>query len=224
MLEQEVLNSISYWKEFYKNVEPKKVTGKKISNKLFNEIALTLYNEDDFVYDFGAGDGWGLFELFFTKPYKEGIGSDTNYNAISLAAEIAKLSGFEHRIFFGLIDINAFQENVIQAIFSSNTLDVINDISLEETLKGFDKALKKEGKILISLNPYISKEQAKSYGWEEKSPNKYYVGDALVRFNRTNEEWINIFNKRFKVVKTGEWQKDDDEKDYIRRLFLLERK
>ena len=50
--------------------------------------------------------------------------------------------------------------------------------------------MKKGGKLLVKLNPYITDEQIEEYGIKKIGDN--LLDDGMILWNNTNEMWINI--------------------------------
>lgn len=208
-----------FWNKHFDDAAVK-IEGKFIDNKVFNNAVMSLYDEKGYVLDFGTGSGWGIFELYFTRNFYRGYGIDQSINAINYARECAKLSGLDNIIRFECDDMSAFKDDFFDAIFSVNTLDVVPLDITKEALSQFKRVLKPNGKLLISLNPYIDNELNKRLKLDYIGENMYTRDGILRALNLTNDEWINLFSKYFKVLEVHDYELSF-EKGYVRRMFIL---
>ena len=62
--------------------------------------------------------------------------------------------------------------------------------------------LKKGGKLLVKLNPYITDEQIEEYGIKKIGDN--LLDDGMILWNNTNEMWISIFQKKYSIIRYEE--------------------
>jgi arsenite methyltransferase len=80
--------------------------------------------------------------------------------------------------------------------------------------------LKKGGKLLVKLNPYITDEQIEEYGIKKIGDN--LLDDGMILWNNTNEMWISIFQKKYSIIRYEEIIYEE----YVQmnRMYLLERR
>lgn len=87
-------------------------------------------------------------------------------------------------------------------------------ISVLEEIK---RILKKNGKLLVKLNPFISDEQIEEYGIKKISGN--LLDDGMILWNNTNEEWEDILGARYSISDYVEIYYE--EYGQINRMYLL---
>ena len=76
---------------------------------------------------------------------------------------------------------------------------------------------KRNGKLLVKLNPYITDRQKEEYGIKTVSGN--LLDDGLLLWNNTNDEWENIFASRFSMIRYTEIYYEEYEQS--NRMYLL---
>ena len=82
------------------------------------------------------------------------------------------------------------------------------------------RILKKGGKLLVKLNPYITDEQIEEYGIKKIGDN--LLDDGMILWNNTNEMWISIFQKKYSIIRYEEIIYE--EYAQMNRMYLLERR
>lgn len=87
-------------------------------------------------------------------------------------------------------------------------------ISVLEEIK---RILKKNGKLLVKLNPFISDEQIEEYGIKKISGN--LLDDGMILWNNTNEEWEDILGAGYSISDYVEIYYE--EYGQINRMYLL---
>lgn len=80
--------------------------------------------------------------------------------------------------------------------------------------------MKKGGKLLVKLNPYITDEQIEEYGIKKIGDN--LLDDGMILWNNTNEMWISIFQKKNSIIRYEEIIYE--EYAQMNRMYLLERR
>lgn len=80
--------------------------------------------------------------------------------------------------------------------------------------------MKKGGKLLVKLNPYITDEQIEEYGIKKIGDN--LLDDGMILWNNTNEMWISIFQKKYSIIRYEEIIYEDYAQ--MNRMYLLERR
>ena len=76
---------------------------------------------------------------------------------------------------------------------------------------------KRNGKLLVKLNPYITDRQKEEYGIKTVSGN--LLDDGLLLWNNTNDEWENILSSRFSMIRYTEIYYEEYEQS--NRMYLL---
>mgnify|MGYP000948706310 FL=1 len=80
--------------------------------------------------------------------------------------------------------------------------------------------MKKGGKLLVKLNPYITDEQIEEYGIKKIGDN--LLDDGKILWNNTNEMWTSIFQKKYSIIRYEEIIYE--EYAQMNRMYLLERR
>lgn len=60
-----------------------------------------------------------------------------------------------------------------------------------------ERILKADGKVLVKLNPYITKEQIIEYNIKVIKDN--LLDDGLILLNSTTDEWTKLFKRKFDI-------------------------
>ena len=81
------------------------------------------------------------------------------------------------------------------------------------------RILKKQGKVLIKLNPYLTKEQIKE--WNIKVIKDNVLDDVLILWNNTTKDWEKIIGQYFDIKKKQNVYYE--EYDQYNRLFWTEK-
>ena len=193
------------------------------SVKLLN--AVSELGQCENVLDYGCGTAWGAI-VALKAGVKKVDAVDLGENIIDSAKFYAKLYNAEKGFNAFKVDetwLNEVENNTYDGVICSNVLDVVTeDISLS-IIKNLSRVLKKGSKAVVGLNFYMSEEKAKARGIELVDGNKLFQNGVLRLLSLSDEEWINIFSKYFKVIKLDHfaWEGEPVES---RRLFILEKK
>lgn len=99
----------------------------------------------------------------------------------------------------------------------SNILDNLIPSDAVKTLAEIKRVVKPGGKILVKLNPYITDEQIKE--WNIKIIEGNFLDDGLFLWNRTTDEWKELFKKYYRIISCKEIYYPEYEQ--YNRLFLL---
>lgn len=81
------------------------------------------------------------------------------------------------------------------------------------------RVLKKQGKVLIKLNPYLTKEQIKEWNIEVIKDN--VLDDGLILWNNTTKDWEKIIGQYFGIKKKQNVYYE--QYDQYNRLFWAEK-
>lgn len=221
---KEYKNALNFWNNFFVDKPVEKVADYTVGAKTLEDNLIKLA-ECGKILDFGCGAGWASMSLALLNA--EVLGVDQAPNSIEYAEKIKKASEIGDNLSFSVCDESFFKEckkGEFDGCFSSNVLDVVTDKVAIKILKGIKKAVKKQGKILIMLNPYLSAELLDKTGMQKIAENMYGKDGNLRCLNRRQNEWIELFEQYFTVCGYREFIFEDENKNYQRRLFWLENK
>lgn len=194
------------------------IPDKKESGNLTFDEGLNWVTKDSMtLLDFGCGSGTVLFlcSLYGTTSH---IGIDLSPQAIKNAnSRCSKMNTGEYTFICGGIEaLETIKEGTIDSVILSNIVDNLYPEDANKLLAETKKMLKKEGKVLIKLNPYLTQEQIDEYKIRVIKDN--LLDDGLILWNNTTKEWINIISQYFFI----EHFKDifyEEHKQY-NRMFL----
>ena len=79
------------------------------------------------------------------------------------------------------------------------------------------RILKKNGRILLKLNPYLTAEQIKAWNIRVISGN--LLDDGMILWNQTTEEWNDFLSARFQIVHYEDIYYE--EHNQYNRMYLL---
>lgn len=219
-MENEYKKLKEFWNEALKSDEDYKAEDKFLEDDRINKIFKKYINDNSEVLDFGCGSGWAIPEMYFTSKFKNAIGVDQSENAIKCAKRTAEISipdaGVEYTT-SSLKDLN----RKFDFIFSCNTLDVVPDEITIEMIENLRDSLKNDGKVLICLNPFFTKEELlEKLKMSKKEDHYYFINDVLRCNYKTVDEWVALFSEYFSVEEYGEFYISIEDK-YLRRYYLL---
>ena len=80
--------------------------------------------------------------------------------------------------------------------------------------------LKRGGKLLVKLNPFLSEKQIKE--WNIKTIEGNLLDDGLLLWNNTDAEWERLFKEKFSTVAKKEVYYKEAEQ--TNRMYLLLKK
>lgn len=116
-------------------------------------------------------------------------GIDISKEAILVAKEIqieGKTGNFDFTV--GEVEaLSTISDSSFDAIILSNVIDNLIPSDAIKVLSESKRILRKQGKILIKLNPYITEEQILE--WDIKIIEDNFLDDGLFLWNQTSEEW-----------------------------------
>ena len=220
--EYEILKS--FWDGAFSDMTVSPITSTFIEDPAFKETIAKYLRPHAMVLDYGCGPGWMLFELSLMEPLSFGMGIDTSKNAIDFATECASLSKTTNLSFHcGDESILAGKDDFFDFAISVNTLDVIPDFAIDSVLEAIYKAMKKDGILIVSLNPFFSEDDFRDKLKMDKQGHYYYKNGILRANDKTEEEWMAIFNKRFRFLEKKTCAFIEREKAYPRRMFILKK-
>ncbi len=213
-----------FWDNQFNNIEPIKIERKYFPDcEFFNQMKLMTPNKVN-VLDYGTGTGWALFDLYYVLDINHGVGIDTSINAINYDNACAKMSNMKNLEFIQG-DENKLDEfkDYFDFAVSVNTLDVVDDNTVEAILGKIKSALKKNAYFIVCINPDFPKEFiVEKLQMEIKG--HYYYKDGYLRCNyKTKEEWIETFSKYFEFVEYKVFNLGEFEKEMKRQAFVLKK-
>lgn len=223
-MESDYLKLKDFWNNYFQEIKSGEVLGKWVEDENFNGAIKKYIKEGSKVLDFGSGRGWGLIEIAYTVPILEGIGIDQSSNATISAQQTAEASKLNHLMFIAGDEetLNNYVD-YFDTIFSVNTFDVIPDDALEKIMLACKKSLKKDGYLLVSINPDFPVAFFEKNGYVIKD-GCIYKDDIFRGNNKTNDEWINYLSKYFDFVELITYALFEIEKTYPRRMLVFKKK
>ncbi|SHO51508.1 class I SAM-dependent methyltransferase [Anaerocolumna xylanovorans] len=191
---------------------------KSTGNDVFDRALDWLCQDTEAVLDFGCGHGTLIF-LCSIRGTKNHTGIDISDIAIRIA-EKRKLSTSNGTFAFidgGLEKLSDIQDSTFDAVILSNVVDNLYPEDARSLLLHINRILKTSGKVLVKLNPYITKEQMEEWGITVIKDN--LLNDGFYLWNNTTEEWRDILSAGFEITDYQEIYYP--EHDMYNRLFLL---
>ncbi len=227
---KEVLEMKSYeretdmWNKLFEEYQPLDLREIELKvEPMFDEALKLFASRTKRVLDFGCGTGDVSFQYLQYQPDHQIVGVDKAETGIKFAKETAKLSHYRRAHFFtgGEEFLDQFEKEEFDGIILSNVLDVMpKDVSSETMLK-LNSLLKHDGCWFIKMNPYYSKEELDSFGYQKKGGNLYEEEGILHLRQATSEYWKKHLSKFGEIVAYLEfqytWQKG------MNRLFVIKK-
>lgn len=162
-----------------------------------------LVKNNKSVIDFGCGNGKVL-----GRCLERGIefvhGIDICESGIEKAKNIMKESGYEKKSGFtvgGIENLDLFMPDAIDSAILFNILDNITPDDSMRVISKMNMIVKKDGKILIKLNPYIEKQQREKENFEELEEEFYKEESGLYLWNLNDEQFEEVIKPYFEIEK-----------------------
>ncbi|MEN6636490.1 MAG: class I SAM-dependent methyltransferase [Clostridiaceae bacterium] len=170
------------------------------------------------VLDFGCGNGTLLF-LCALRGTTNHLGIDLSQEAILCAKRKAERMSRGMFSFWqgGVEQLSKIADASFDAIILSNIIDNLYPEDANLLVDECARILQGSGKVLVKLNPHLSKEQIADWSIKEISGN--LLDDGLLLWNNTTEEWRDFFSSRFNILRENEVYYP--EHDQTNRLFYL---
>lgn len=214
---------LNFWDQAYAGHESSDVTKAwedLIPSKKQLE-ALRWLSDAKKILDYGCGQGWGAIAL--TKcGAKDVQGVEVSENAVASARALA--ATYKSNARFEAIDLGWLKKcpEAFDGLFCSNVLDVIPLEAAKEVLEGFAHIVQTGGKVVISLNFFMTPQDNPERHMTAKG--RYLYVDGVLRLScLTDDEWAQCFHEWFDVEKLEHYAWPG-EKAETRRLFYLKRK
>ena len=209
---------ITFWDQVFSEESdelPKEAT---IGNDTLDQALIWLCEGANRVLDFGCGNG-GLLFLCALRGTSDHFGIDLSQEAICCAkrkAERMRCGTFSFQQ-GGVEQLSMIANASFDAIILSNIIDNLYPEDANLLVDECARILKVSGKVIVKLNPYLSKEQIAEWNIKEISGN--LLDDGLLLWNNTTEEWRDFFSSRFTIFREGEVYYPEHEQ--TNRLFFL---
>lgn len=213
------------WNKIFEEYEPVDLRGINLSvEPMFDEALMEFSDRTNNVLDFGCGTGDISFQCLQYHPEHHITGIDRAARGIAFAKETAQISDYQNvRFFFGGDELlEQFQRGGFDGIIISNVLDVMPKEVSKETVHRLDRLLADGGYWFVKMNPYYSKEELASFGYEKKGDNLYEEEGVLHLRQSTTDYWKKQFSKLGKIKTYLEFQYPWQEG--LNRLFVIEKK
>lgn len=207
-----------YWDKIFKDTEITTISSKSIGHDDLDEALDWLCQDSVSILDFGCGSGIWLFKCSF-RGTKTHLGIDISEEGIKVARELQKVNKKETFNFTagGVEKLESVAGGSFDGVILSNVIDNLIPSDAIKALEEVKRILKRNGKLLVKLNPFITDEQIKE--WNIKIIDKNFLDDGLYLWNQTTEEWTELFENYFSIVKYKEIYFPKYEQ--FNRLFLL---
>ncbi len=212
------------WNKIFEKYEPVDLRGSALSvEPMFDEALMEFADRTNRVLDFGCGTGDLSFQCLQYHPEHQITGVDKAEMGIAFANETAALSAYQNARFFigGEEFLEQFQKGEFDGIILSNVLDVMPKDVSGETVHKLDRLMMDGGYWFIKMNPYYSKEELASFGYEKKGGNLYEEEGVLHLRQSTTDYWKKQFSKLGKIKLYLEFQYPWQEG--LNRLFVIEK-
>ena len=179
----------------------------------------------DKVLDYGCGTGWASI-IIAKNGCKDVLAVDIGEHIKDTVNFYASI--FEVNDSLKVLSINpdwlkSVPSDTYDGIVCSNVLDVLPLETSIDIIKELARITKDNGKVIIGLNFYMSKEAASSRDMELVENKYLFVNDVLRLTSLSDEEWSNLFNLYFEIEKLDYFAWSNETKE-TRRLFILRKK
>lgn len=219
-MENQYKKCVEYWDTIFKKEGVKRTSGKETGNQVLDEGLAWITYDSETILDFGCGNGsiLCLCALYGTRVH---IGIDLSSKAIEKAKLKSEyMNTGEYQFFCGSIEeLNHIEDETVDAVILFNIVDNLYPEDGEKLLSEVHRVLKKQGKVLIKLNPYLTKEQIKEWNIEVIKDN--VLDDGLILWNNTTKDWEKIIGQYFGIKKKQNVYYE--EYDQYNRLFWAEK-
>ena len=209
---------IELWDDIFSKEETVLPKKRETGNVEFDKGLAWLTDGAVSVLDFGCGNGTALFlcNKYGTDTH---IGIDLSSQAINSAIKKSKQvkNGDFQFICGGIEALKSIQDESVDSVILSNIIDNLYPDEAISVLEEIRRILKKNGKLLVKLNPFITDEQIEEYGIRRISGN--LLDDGMLLWNNTNEEWADILEARYSISRYVEIYYEEYKQ--TNRMYLL---
>ena len=208
----------AFWNQVFSSENdalPKEAT---TGNDALDQALFRLCEGSQRVLDFGCGNGSMVF-FCAQNGTSEHIGIDLSGEAILCAKRKAEhmQRGTFSFLQGGVELLSSISDASIDAVILSNIIDNLYPEDAAILIDECARILKSAGRMLVKLNPYLTKEQIAEWSIKEISGN--LLDDGLLLWNNTTEEWRAFFSSRFTILRECEVYFPEHEQ--TNRLFCL---
>ena len=192
-------SSIDQWDNIFSAETPAFPQAQSSGNIVFDKALEWLTENTTSVLDFGCGNGIVLFlcALHGTTAH---IGIDLSAQAIRNAKAAACMApcGEFHFECGSLEALQRLASSSVDAVILSNIIDNLYPEDAASVLSEIKRILRKNGRILLKLNPYITEAQIEAWGIRVIDGN--LLDDGMILWNQTTEEWNAFLGAQFRIV------------------------
>ena len=232
MKNKDYLDLVEFWnnsfalseedKREFANINPEEdYKGLAPSQKQFD--ALVALSKQENILDYGCGTGWASI-IMAKNGAKKITAVDVASNSIEMLDCYAKAFKVEDIIKGIAIDENwlgSQKEETFDGLFCSNVIDVVPLEMAKDIVKNSERVVKKDARVIFSLNFYADPEAMKARGAEINGPH-VYINGVLRLTSLKDEEWLDIFKEFYEVEEVIYYAWPGEPKE-TRRLFILKK-
>ena len=209
---------LKYWNGVFSSENAPPLLSPKMGNDVLDRALDWLCMGAGTVLDFGCGNGACLYKCYL-RGTRRHIGIDLSDSAIKTAC--GRMGGCcEGEFDFRVGDVSALERipsKSADALLLFNIVDNLIPADSIILLENISRIAANGAKILIKLNPFITKEQIDS--WGIKVLEGGLLDDGLYLWNQTTESWKHLFENYFII--DGYEDVYYPEHDQYNRLFRL---
>ena len=189
---------ITFWDQVFSQESDALPNVATTGNDSLDRAIMWICKGTNRVLDFGCGNGSMLF-LCARNGTSEHIGFDLSQEAISCAKRKSKhvQSGTFTFQQGGVELLSAIPDASLDAIILSNIIDNLYPEDAVRLIGECARILKRNGKALVKLNPYLTQRQIEDWNIHPISGN--LLDDGLLLWNNTTEEWRAFFSEDFAI-------------------------
>ena len=213
------------WNQVFKECTPVDLRTLDLQVETMFDEALKLFAQKTTnVLDFGCGTGDISFQYLQYQPTHKVLGIDASKTGIEFATETARLSDYKTATFLeGMFSfflssyyifffktatflegtdhtVKQLEENSFDGVILSNVLDVMPKDVSKEVVEDLERVLKPGGYWFIKMNPYYSKEELESFGYENMGNNIYEENHIMRLRQATTNYWKERFARFGKEI------------------------
>ena len=191
------------WNQVFKECTPVDLRTLDLQVETMFDEALKLFAQKTTnVLDFGCGTGDISFQYLQYQPTHKVLGIDASKTGIEFATETARLSDYKTATFLEGTDhtVKQLEENSFDGVILSNVLDVMPKDVSKEVVEDLERVLKPGGYWFIKMNPYYSKEELESFGYENMGNNIYEENHIMRLRQATTNYWKERFARFGKEI------------------------
>lgn len=191
------------WNQVFKECTPVDLRTLDLQVETMFDEALKLFAQKTTnVLDFGCGTGDISFQYLQYQPTHKVLGIDASKTGIEFATETARLSDYKTATFLEGTDhtVKQLEENSFDGVILSNVLDVMPKDVSKEVVEDLERVLKAGGYWFIKMNPYYSKEELESFGYENMGNNIYEENHIMRLRQATTNYWKERFARFGKEI------------------------